>query len=139
MDASSMRRIGVVGAGQMGRGIAQVAAAAGLDVMLCDATMALAEGGKAQIATALGKLVDKGKLPAGERDAVLGRIQAAEGVGGLSTADLAVEAATENLELKLGIFREVDKALPPGAILASNTSSISDHQARRGHLAARAA
>src|SRR6185437_10789344 len=115
MDASSMRRIGVVGAGQMGRGIAQVAAAAGLEVTLCDATMALAEGGKAQIATALGKLVDKGKMPSGERDAVLGRILAAEGVGGLSTADLAVEAATENLEIKLGLFRGMDKALPAGA------------------------
>src|SRR6185437_5840011 len=58
MDASTMRKIGVVGAGQMGRGIAQVAAAAGLDVALCDATVALAENGKAQIATALGKIVD---------------------------------------------------------------------------------
>jgi len=125
MDASSMRRIGVVGAGQMGRGIAQVAAAAGLDVTLCDATMALAENGRAQIVTALGKLVDKGKMPAGERDAVVSRIQVAEGVGGLATADLAVEAATENVEIKLGLFREMDKALPAGAILASNTSSIS--------------
>ena len=120
-----MRRIGVVGAGQMGRGIAQVAAAAGLDVTLCDATMALAENGRAQIVTALGKLVDKGKMPAGERDAVVSRIQVAEGVGGLATADLAVEAATENVEIKLGLFREMDKALPAGAILASNTSSIS--------------
>ena len=125
MDASAVRRIGVVGAGQMGRGIAQVAAAAGYDVTLCDATLALAEGGKAQIATALEKLVDKGKMSAGERDLLLGRIQPAEGAGGLSNADLAVESATENVEVKLGIFRDADRALPAGAILASNTSSIS--------------
>ena len=125
MDVSSVRRVGVIGAGQMGRGIAQVAAASGCEVVLCDASRALAEGGKAQIATALGKLVDKGKMTATDRDALLGRIQAAEGMSGLAAADLAVEAATENLEIKLGIFREADRALPAGAILASNTSSIS--------------
>jgi 3-hydroxybutyryl-CoA dehydrogenase len=125
MDVSSVRRVGVIGAGQMGRGIAQVAAASGCEVFLCDASRALAEGGKAQIATALGKLVDKGKMTATDRDALLERIQAAEGMSGLTTADLAVEAATENLEIKLGIFREADRALPAGAILASNTSSIS--------------
>jgi 3-hydroxybutyryl-CoA dehydrogenase len=125
MDVSSVRRFGVIGAGQMGRGIAQVAAATGCEVILCDATLALAEAGKAQIAIALGKLVDKGKMLGEERDALLGRIQAAEGTDGFATADLAVEAATENLEIKLRIFRDADRALPPGAILASNTSSIS--------------
>jgi 3-hydroxybutyryl-CoA dehydrogenase len=125
MGVTSVQRLGVIGAGQMGRGIAQVAAAGGCEVVLCDATKALAEGGKAQIATALGKLVDKGKMTAPDRDALLGRIQAAEGVAALGTADLAVEAATENLEVKLGIFRDVDRALPAGAVLASNTSSIS--------------
>jgi len=125
MDMSAVRRFGVIGAGQMGRGIAQVAAASGCDVVLCDSTKALAEGGKAQIAIALGKLVDKGKMPAPERDALLDRIHPSEGVSGLADADLAVEAATENLEIKLAIFRDVDRALPPGAILASNTSSIS--------------
>jgi 3-hydroxybutyryl-CoA dehydrogenase len=120
-----VRRIGIVGAGQMGRGIAQVAAAAGCDVTLCDSTLALAEGGKAQIATALGKLVDKGKMSTADRDALLARVHVAEGVAGLAGADLAVEAATENLEIKLGIFRDADRALPAGAILASNTSSIS--------------
>jgi 3-hydroxybutyryl-CoA dehydrogenase len=125
MGVTSVRRFGVIGAGQMGRGIAQVAAAGGCEVVLCDSTRALAEGGKAQIATALGKLVDKGKLPSSERDALLERIQTSEGVGGLAGADLAVEAATENLEIKLAIFRDADRALPAGAILASNTSSIS--------------
>jgi 3-hydroxybutyryl-CoA dehydrogenase len=125
VDVSSVRRIGVIGAGQMGRGIAQVAAAAGLEVTLCDATRALAEAGKGQIATALGKLVDKGKMSAADRDALLGRVQPGEGASALSTCDLAVEAATENLDLKLAIFKDADKALPAGAILASNTSSIS--------------
>jgi 3-hydroxybutyryl-CoA dehydrogenase len=109
----------------MGRGIAQVAAGAGCDVTLCDATVALAEGGKAQIATALAKLVDKGKMTGEDRDALLGRIAPAQGVVGLDGADLAIEAATENLDVKLAIFRDADRALPKDAILASNTSSIS--------------
>jgi 3-hydroxybutyryl-CoA dehydrogenase len=125
MDVTSVRRVGVIGAGQMGRGIAQVAAASGREVVLCDSTRALAEGGKAQIATALAKLVDKGKMGAPDRDALLARIQPAEGVAALGGVELAIEAATENLEVKLAIFREVDRALPAGAILASNTSSIS--------------
>jgi 3-hydroxybutyryl-CoA dehydrogenase len=125
MDLSSVRRFGVIGAGQMGRGIAQVAAGSGCEVVLCDATLALADGGKAQIATALGKLVDKGKMAAADREALLARIRPAEGAAALGDVDVAVEAATENLELKLGIFRDADRALPAGAILASNTSSIS--------------
>jgi 3-hydroxybutyryl-CoA dehydrogenase len=125
MEASSVRKIGVIGAGQMGRGIAQVAAAAGYEVVLADATKALADKGKDQIAAALAKLVDKGKMPGGDRDALLGKIVTAEGVGAFASCDLAVEAATENVELKLGIFRDADKALPKGALLASNTSSIS--------------
>ncbi len=90
MDAESVRRFGVIGAGQMGRGIAQVAAASGIEVILCDSTKALAEAGKAQIATALGKLVDKGKMIAPDRDALLDRIRTAEGVAALTGADLAV-------------------------------------------------
>jgi 3-hydroxybutyryl-CoA dehydrogenase len=125
MDARTVRRVGVIGAGQMGRGIAQVAAAAGCDVVLCDASVTLAEGGKTQIATALGKLVDKGKMSGADRDALLGRIVTAEGARGLDGADIAIEAATENLDVKLRIFRDADAALPKGAILASNTSSIS--------------
>ena len=69
MNAATVRRFGVIGAGQMGRGIAQVAAATGLSVVLCDSTRALAESGKAQIAAQLGKLVDKGKMSADDRQA----------------------------------------------------------------------
>jgi 3-hydroxybutyryl-CoA dehydrogenase len=125
MNASSVRRVGVIGAGQMGRGIAQVAAAAGLEVVLCDTTKALAESGKSLIATIVGKQVDKGKMTGEERQALLDRIHPAEGMADLSNADLAIEAATEQLEIKLALFRNMDKALPQDAILASNTSSIS--------------
>jgi 3-hydroxybutyryl-CoA dehydrogenase len=125
MNASSVKRIGVVGAGQMGRGIAQVAAAAGIEVVLCDASQELADKGKAQIGAVLGKQVEKGKMPAEERQALLDRIQPAGVMSAFGSADLAVEAVTENVDIKLRLFKEADAALPPGAILASNTSSIS--------------
>ncbi len=125
MDASSVRKFGVIGAGQMGRGIAQVAAAAGFEVILVDATKGLADKGKDQIAAGLAKLVDKAKITTDARDALLANITAAEGAASLTSADIAVEAATEHLDLKLALFRAADQALPKGAILASNTSSIS--------------
>src|SRR5947209_1799752 len=103
MNGSAVRRIGVVGAGQMGRGIAQVAAASGFEVVLCDTTRAVAEAGKTQIGAILGKQVDKGKLSGEERQALLDRIEAAEGAAGLARVDLAVEAVSENVELKLKI------------------------------------
>jgi 3-hydroxybutyryl-CoA dehydrogenase len=125
MDASSIRKFGVIGAGQMGRGIAQVAAAAGYDVILVDASRALADKGKDQIAAGLAKLVDKGKMTADAKDALLARVAPADGMAALGAADIAVEAATENVDLKLALFRSADEALQKGAILASNTSSIS--------------
>ncbi|WP_437860222.1 3-hydroxyacyl-CoA dehydrogenase family protein [Sorangium sp. So ce363] len=125
MEATTIKRFGVIGAGQMGRGIAQVAAAAGLEVVLCDVSRALAESGKAQIAAVLAKQVEKGKLAAEAREALLGRVAVADGMAGLAGVDLAVEAVTESFEVKSGIFKLADAALPKGAILASNTSSIS--------------
>lgn len=125
MNVSSVRRFGVVGAGQMGRGIAQVAAAAGFEVVLTDVTLAFAEGGKNKIGQALAKQVDKGKMKPEDRTALLDRIETREGLAELSRADIAVEAITENLDVKLRTFREADAALPKDAILASNTSSIS--------------
>jgi 3-hydroxybutyryl-CoA dehydrogenase len=125
MNAATVRRFGVIGAGQMGRGIAQVAAATGIEVVLCDSNKALAESGKATMAGALGKLVDKGKMSADDRQALLDRVRPAEGLADLSTVDITVEAVTENVDAKLQIFREADRLMPQGAILASNTSSIS--------------
>jgi 3-hydroxybutyryl-CoA dehydrogenase len=120
-----VRRFGVIGAGQMGRGIAQVAAGVGLSVVLCDTSQKVADGGKDQVAKVLARVVDKGKMSAEDRQALLDRIQTAEGMAARGDGDLAVEAATENLELKLRIFQAADAVLPEAAILASNTSSIS--------------
>lgn len=125
MDVSRIGRVGVVGAGQMGRGIAQVAAAAGLDVVMTDASVERAAAGKDAVAKALAKQVEKGKMQETDRSALLERIRPAAGTDGLGECDLAVEAVTEHLETKLDILRSADAALPPGAILASNTSSIS--------------
>jgi 3-hydroxybutyryl-CoA dehydrogenase len=125
MNAATVRRFGVIGAGQMGRGIAHVAAAAGIEVVLCDASAALAEASREQIGATLAKLVDKGKMSADDRKALLDRIKPAGGPAALADVDIAVEAATENVDVKLQLFREADRAMPKGAILASNTSSIS--------------
>ncbi len=118
-------RLGVVGAGQMGRGIAQVAIQAGVDVVLLDASLELAEQAAGNVRRTLDRLVEKGKLAAADRDAAMARLTPAGDFGALSTCDFAVEAAPEREDLKIDIFRRLDKALPPDAILASNTSSIS--------------
>ncbi len=120
-----IRTIGVLGAGQMGSGIAQVAAAAGYDVLLADASLELAQKGRAKIDAVLGKQVDKGKMTAEARTALVGRIQAIAGPADFAKADLVIEAATENLELKVKLIRACDEAMKADAILASNTSSIS--------------
>lgn len=120
-----IRSVGVLGAGQMGGGIAQVAATAGYDVLLADASLALAEKGKAKIAAILGKQVEKGKLTADVVSGIVGRIAPVESTAAFSPCDLVIEAATENLDLKIKLMRACDEAMKPGAILASNTSSIS--------------
>ncbi|MBM4360588.1 MAG: 3-hydroxybutyryl-CoA dehydrogenase [Deltaproteobacteria bacterium] len=117
MPNAARETFGVIGAGQMGRGIAQVAAATGYRVRLADASLELAEKGKATDVGQLDKLVEKGKLPAAERDAIAERITPAAGPADFASVDLAVEAATENFDLKV--------KLPEYAILATNTSSIS--------------
>ena len=118
-------RLGILGAGQMGAGIAQVAAAAGVPVTLVDQSRALAEKGRERVAEALAKLVTKGKLTAERREQTLAQISIGEDYRAFAACDFAIEAATENPELKQRIFRELDSSLPKGAILASNTSSIS--------------
>ncbi len=123
--SATIDTIGVLGAGQMGGGIAQVAASRGLKVLLADIDRAAAEAGKVKIGKALGRLVEKGKLTAEERDAVLARIEPVDSVAAFASVDLAVEAATENIELKKKLMIGLDAACKPGAILATNTSSIS--------------
>jgi 3-hydroxybutyryl-CoA dehydrogenase len=118
-------RMAVIGAGQMGSGIAQVAAQAGVEVVLADASPDLARRSVEKLAKTLGKLVEKGKLSAAEREAVLGRIRPAASLDDCGGADLAIEAVVENEGVKREIFRALDALLRPEALLASNTSSIS--------------
>ncbi len=120
----AIARVGVVGAGQMGRGIAQVAATAGLQVTLCDASIALAESGLNVLSADLDKLVSRGKLPAIERDAIAGRIKAAGTLEALADADFVIEAVAEKAEVKKQVMAELDRVSRPGVVLASNTSSI---------------
>ena len=119
-----MKTIGVIGAGQMGAGIAQVAAAAGYQVILSDRERPLAEKGVAGIAKGLQRLVDKDKLTADAREATLARIVPAGDVTGFGACDLIIEAATEREEIKRAIFADVGVVLKADAILATNTSSI---------------
>ncbi len=119
-----IKTFGVVGAGQMGNGIAQVAAASGLDVIMNDIKDEFVARGLANITRLLEKSVDKGKMDAGEKDAVLGRIRTSVDLGDMAGADFVVEAATENEALKFKIFKDLDGICAPHVILSSNTSSI---------------
>jgi len=120
-----MRTLGVVGAGQMGGGIAQVAATAGLDVLLHDRDTAFIEKGLAVIASSLKRLADKGTVPAADVEAIRGRIRPAASLDAFAPCDYVVEAVNENLELKRAIFTRLDGVVRPGVALASNTSSLS--------------
>ena len=121
----AIKKIGVVGTGQMGAGICQVAAAAGYDVVMSDINLEVAEKGRAGIEKRLAKAVSKGKMDEARKDEILGRLTPAESMAAFKDVDLAVEAATENMDLKLKLFKAMDDACPDGAILATNTSSIS--------------
>ncbi|MBW1811876.1 MAG: 3-hydroxybutyryl-CoA dehydrogenase, partial [Deltaproteobacteria bacterium] len=118
-------KIGIVGAGQMGAGIAQVAASCGLDTWICDISDELIQKGLDGIAKNLKRMVSKEKIDSDEADAIMKRIHKAPGLGDLAEANLVVEAATEREALKLEIFEKLDKITEADAILASNTSSIS--------------
>ncbi len=125
MGIDSIQTVGVVGAGQMGGGIAHVAAVvAGRNVIITDVNQELADRGKALIDRFLAKAVAKGKLGEDDRAGALARIHPHGDMGALSDADFIVEAATENIDLKLKIFRAMDEIARDGVILASNTSSI---------------
>jgi 3-hydroxybutyryl-CoA dehydrogenase len=125
MGAPDIKTLGVVGAGQMGRGIAQVAAQAGLDVIVLDADIAAAERAVSKLGRTLDRLVEKGKLAATERDATMGRIRPCADYAELAPCDFVIEAAPEREDIKLAIFRQLEANTRPEAVLASNTSSIS--------------
>lgn len=117
--------VGVIGAGQMGRGIAQMAAEAGSRVLLVDREKQLAEQGREVIRSGLDRLVKKGKRDAGQVDEAMRRTECVADYGALEDANLVIEAATENLQVKLQIFTEVGKHVSSDTIVATNTSSIS--------------
>ncbi len=117
--------VGVIGAGTMGNGIAQIAAVAGLKTILIDVTDAALAKGVATLTGSLERLVAKDKLAAPARDAALARIETSTDYQRLATADIVIEAATENAELKVRILRQIETVVRADAIIASNTSSIS--------------
>jgi 3-hydroxybutyryl-CoA dehydrogenase len=119
-----IQTFGVIGAGQMGGGIAQVAAASGLEVILHDIKTEFVEKGIERIRGNLDKLVEKGRLASDERTQILGRIKPSVDLQNMAKADFVVEAASENEKIKFELFETLDKICPPHAILASNTSSI---------------
>jgi 3-hydroxybutyryl-CoA dehydrogenase len=119
-----MKIVGVIGAGQMGAGIAQTAAQHGYQVLLTDISQEIADKGKAGIGKALDRLVSRGKLDAADAKTFLSRITPVGEYGPMVEADIIIEAATEREEIKHKIFDEAVKVLSPDAILASNTSSI---------------
>lgn len=121
----SINRIGIVGAGQMGNGIAQVAAQFGLDVVMVDVSAAGLQKGIATITASCDRLIKKAAMTEEQKQTLLSKIKTAENMSALKDCDLVVEAATENVELKLKIFKELDSVVKAGAILCSNTSSIS--------------
>ena len=120
-----IQRVGVVGAGTMGNGIAHVFARSGFDVLLCDVEQRFVDRGLENISKNLEREAAKGKITADDKTAALKRIRAVTDYAQLSSYEFVVEAATEKLDIKAQIFRELDRLTSPQAILASNTSSIS--------------
>ncbi len=121
----TLKRIGVVGAGTMGNGIAQVFAQAGFDVRLVDASAGALDRARATIEKSLGKLVEKGRLSADEREAALAHLTTGVNIDALSDVDYVVEAVFEDAQAKREIFARLDQLTRPDVILSSNTSSIS--------------
>jgi len=119
-----VKTLGVIGAGQMGSGIAQVAAMSGLQVIMNDIKEEFVQRGLQTITKILSGNVDRGKMSAEEKDAVLGRITTSVDLQDMAKADFVLEAATENEPLKFDVFRNLDNISPKHAILATNTSSI---------------
>ncbi len=120
-----IKTIGVVGAGQMGNGIVQVAAQSGFSVVMSDIADSFVQKGLGAISKNLGKMVEKGKMVPQKKEEIMGRIKGTIQVKDMAEADFVVEAATENESLKLSIFKELDQVCRKEIILSSNTSSIS--------------
>jgi 3-hydroxybutyryl-CoA dehydrogenase len=121
----SIQRIGVIGAGTMGNGIAQACAVCGIEVVMVDVAQAAVDRGLAAVGASLERLVKKDRLSAADRDAALARIRGSTSYDALTDLPLVIEAATENAELKVRILKQLDALLAPEAIVATNTSSIS--------------
>jgi len=121
---SEIKRVGVLGCGLMGSGIAQVAAAAGYETIVRDVSKEFLDRGRAGIEKSLAKFVEKGKLDAGARDATLKRLTFTTTVADLRGVDVVIEAITEDLALKNALFKELDGLCGPATLFASNTSSL---------------
>ncbi len=120
-----IKTIGVVGAGQMGNGIAQVAAYSGFRVLMSDIADSFVQKGLGAISKNLDRMVEKGKIPPTKKDEIIGRIKGTIQMKDMAEADFVVEAAIENESLKLNLFKELEQICQKGTILSSNTSSIS--------------
>lgn len=120
-----MKLIGIVGAGQMGNGIAQVAAQFGFDVIMMDVSAASLQKGLATITSSCDRMIKKGSMTEDQKKNLLAKIKTGENIHALKDCDIVIEAATENIDLKLKIFRDLDETVKAGALLCSNTSSIS--------------
>jgi 3-hydroxybutyryl-CoA dehydrogenase len=125
MSGSMFKRVGVVGAGTMGNGIVQTFASFGAEVTMVDVSEAALTRAKDAISGSLARFVKKGTLPQAEADQILARIRPSTKLADLGAAELIVEAVAEKLEVKRSVFQELDRVAKPGAILATNTSSIS--------------
>jgi len=121
----SIRKIGIIGAGQMGNGIAQVCAVARLQVVMVDISDAAVQRGIATLGGSLDRLVKKDKLSADDKAAAQSRVQGSTSYSALQGTDLVIEAATENVEVKLRVLKQIDEMVSPATVIATNTSSIS--------------
>jgi 3-hydroxybutyryl-CoA dehydrogenase len=124
MRAEDVRTVGIIGCGLMGSGIAETVARAGQTVVFLEASDELVERGRNRIETSTLRAVERGRLETAERDTLLGRISGTTDVHELADVDLVIEAATEDHDTKVGMFRRLDEVTKPEVILASNTSSI---------------
>lgn len=122
---SNIQTVGIVGAGTMGNGIAQACAVSGINVVMVDISDAAVQKGLSTVAGSLDRLIKKEKITQADKDSALARIKGSTSYDDLKVAQLVIEAATENLELKIKILRQLDGLLPPETLVATNTSSIS--------------